>query len=40
MSLLRGTTDQQLWGELPENYSEFADTLRQEINEMESIWPV
>ncbi|MDB4224793.1 hypothetical protein N9850_13570, partial [Granulosicoccus sp.] len=32
--------NQQLWGELPKTYPEFADTLRQEIKEMESKWPV
>lgn len=33
-------TNQQLWGDLPSSYPEFADTLRQEIKEMESKWPV
>ena len=33
-------TSRQLWGDLPETYPEFADTLRQEINEMELKWPV
>ena len=33
-------TNRQLWGDLPSTYPEFADTLRQEIKEMESIWPV
>lgn len=33
-------TSRQLWGELPVMYPEFADTLRQEINTMESKWPV
>lgn len=33
-------TNRQLWGELPDTYPEFADTLRQEIIEMESKWPV
>ena len=30
----------QLWGDLPRKYPEFADVLRQEINEMELKWPV
>ena len=30
----------QLWGDLPSKYPEFADVLRQEINEMELKWPV
>ncbi len=33
-------TNRQLWGDLPKTYPEFADTLRQEIKEMESKWPV
>ena len=33
-------TNQQLWGELPATYPEFADTMRQEIKEMESKWPI
>lgn len=33
-------TNRQLWGELPNSYPEFADTLRHEIKEMESKWPV
>lgn len=33
-------TNRQLWGKLPDTYPEFADTLRQEIIEMESTWPV
>jgi len=33
-------TNRQLWGNLPSTYPEFADTLRQEIAEMESKWPV
>jgi len=33
-------TSLQLWGELPATYPEFADTLRHEIVEMESKWPV
>ena len=33
-------TNRQLWGNLPATYPEFADTLRQEIKEMESKWPV
>lgn len=32
--------NRQLWGEIPATYPEFADTLRQEIKEMESKWPV
>lgn len=33
-------TSRQLWGDLPETYPEFADTLRREIIEMEAKWPV
>ena len=33
-------TNHQLWGDLPATYPEFADTLRREIVEMESKWPV
>lgn len=33
-------TSRQLWAELPTNYPEFAETLRQEIKETESKWPV
>lgn len=33
-------TNAQLWGELPTTYPEFADTLRREIVETESKWPV
>lgn len=33
-------TSPQLWGDLPETYPEFADTLRRAITEMESKWPV
>ncbi len=33
-------TNRQLWGDLPETYPVFAETLRQEITEMESKWPV
>lgn len=33
-------TSRQLWGDLPETYPEFADTLRREITEMEAKWPV
>jgi mannitol-1-phosphate/altronate dehydrogenase len=33
-------TSRQLWGELPETYPEFAETLRREITEMEAKWPV
>jgi len=33
-------SNRQLWGDLPTLYPEFADTLRQEIKEMESKWPV
>lgn len=32
--------NKRLWGELPDAYPEFADTLRQEIKEMESKWPI
>lgn len=32
--------NRQLWGELPKTYPEFAETLQQEIVEMESKWPV
>lgn len=30
----------QLWGDIPETYPEFADTLRHEISELEAKWPV
>lgn len=33
-------TNRQLWGDLPESYPEFADTLRHEISIMESKWPI
>jgi mannitol-1-phosphate/altronate dehydrogenase len=33
-------TDRQLWGELPASYPDFSETLRREIVEMESRWPV
>jgi len=33
-------TNQQLWGDLPSTYPEFADTLRHEITQMESKWPI
>ena len=33
-------TSRQLWGDLPETYPEFAETLRREISEMEATWPV
>ncbi|MGB1236543.1 MAG: mannitol dehydrogenase family protein, partial [Planktomarina sp.] len=33
-------TCRQLWGDLPETYPEFANTLRAEIAEMELKWPV
>ena len=33
-------TSRQLWGDLPETYPEFADTLRSEISELEQKWPV
>lgn len=33
-------TNRQLWGDLPATYPEFADTLRQEIKELELKWPV
>ena len=33
-------TNRQLWGDLPETYPEFAETLRQTIKELELKWPV
>ncbi|MEM7260284.1 MAG: mannitol dehydrogenase family protein, partial [Pseudomonadota bacterium] len=33
-------TNKQLWGELPEKYPDFVQTLQREITEMESKWPV
>lgn len=33
-------TNQQLWGDLPSTYPEFADCLRHEIKEMETKWPI
>jgi mannitol-1-phosphate/altronate dehydrogenase len=33
-------TSRQLWGDLPETYPEFAETLRHEISELEQKWPV
>lgn len=33
-------TNRQLWGDLPETYPEFVDTLRREINELELKCPV
>lgn len=33
-------TNRQLWGNLPQTYPDFADTLRHEIKEMETQWPV
>ena len=33
-------TSRQLWGDLPETYPEFAETLRLEISELEQKWPV
>ena len=33
-------TNRQLWGELPETYPEFVETLRREIKELELKWPV
>ncbi|MFK7901497.1 MAG: hypothetical protein AB8B49_01530 [Nitratireductor sp.] len=33
-------TSPQLWGNLPKSYPIFAETLRQEISEMEQKWPV
>ena len=33
-------TNRQLWGDLPQTYPDFADTLRHEIKEMETQWPV
>lgn len=33
-------TNRQLWGDLPETYPEFVETLRHEISELETSWPV
>jgi mannitol-1-phosphate/altronate dehydrogenase len=33
-------TNRQLWGDVPETYPEFAETLRREINELETQCPV
>jgi mannitol-1-phosphate/altronate dehydrogenase len=33
-------TSRQLWGDLPETYPDFAETLRNELKEMERKWPV
>jgi mannitol-1-phosphate/altronate dehydrogenase len=33
-------TSQKLWADLPETYSEFAETLRNSIVEMEAKWPI
>lgn len=33
-------TNRQLWGDIPATYPEFAETLQQEIKNMESKWPV
>lgn len=33
-------TNRQLWGELPETYPEFVETLRHEISELETSWPI
>ncbi len=33
-------TNEQLWGDLPELYPDFAETLQREIADMESKWPV
>ena len=33
-------TSRQLWGDLPETYPSFSQTLRREITEMETQWPV
>ena len=33
-------TNRHLWGDIPETYPEFAETLRQTIKEMEIKWPV
>ena len=33
-------TNPQLWGDLPETYPEFAETLGREIKELELKWPV
>ncbi|MGB7319277.1 MAG: mannitol dehydrogenase family protein [Planktotalea sp.] len=44
LSAMLGTdaffTCRQLWGDIPETYPEFADTLRREITELEAKWPV
>jgi D-arabinitol 4-dehydrogenase len=33
-------TNRQLWGDVPETYPVFVETLRREIKELESKWPV
>lgn len=33
-------TSRQLWGDLPETYPDFAETLRHDISELEQKWPV
>ena len=33
-------TSRQLWGDIPENYPEFAALLQREINKMEATWPI
>lgn len=33
-------TSRRLWGDLPQTYPDFADTLRHEISELELKWPV
>ena len=33
-------TSRQLWGDLPETYPDFAESLRREISELEQKWPV
>lgn len=44
LSVLLGTdaflTNRQLWGNIPETYPDFAETLRREISELEAKWPV
>ena len=44
LSAMLGTdafiTSRQLWGDLPETYPEFAETLRHDISELEQKWPV
>jgi len=44
LSAMLGTdafiTSAQLWGDLPHTYPAFAETLRAEISELETKWPV